>query len=110
MEFRVFVSSKRIIGLCQRDSTAIYPFLSENETYNLAGVGLMTLKEIIIHQIKDLHTKITEVDVLPDQYTLDVYIDKKPKYKCRLIDVNPWPNEESEFNRTSSLLFEQNHL
>ena len=38
-------------------------------------------------------------------FSFDVYIDKMPKYKPRLVDINEWRNSEED-----SVLFEFDYL
>ena len=61
------------------------------------------MKQIIINQAKKVfeETKLILENYkgnleIPQNYTLDIYIDKKPKYKPRIIDFNPWvyPNSD----------------
>ena len=52
--------------------------------------------------------------MLPANYTFDVYIDKKPKFKARLIDLNPWEfdseADQQKFDYTDAYLFEWKEL
>ena len=74
----------------------------------------MTVKEIVTTKVLECVAKVDDYKLFADKYTLDVYIDKKPKYKCRIIDVNSWPQEnddvEEGINSTSGLLFKHEDL
>ena len=72
----------------------------------------MSYKEMIAGQIIQLNQKMTQCSLeiqLPEKYCFDVYIDKKPKFKPRLMDVSPWPVEGSELE-TQPLLFKYEEL
>jgi len=67
------------------------------------------MKEIIINQAKKIfdETKLILENYngilhIPKNYTIDIYIDKKPKYRPKIIDFNPWVYQNSE--KTNQIL------
>ena len=64
------------------------------------------------NQILELNEKLVTCSLelqLPEKYCFDVYIDKKPKFKARLMDISPWPEEGNELV-TEPLLFKYSEL
>jgi len=80
MEFRAFVKENAIIGICQRDNSAHYPFI-EGE----AG--------IIEDEIEEFYHSDIEGKFPLGSFVFDVYLEKKskgPSYYKWLIDFSPW--------------------
>jgi len=65
---------------------------------------------------KDVKSKVDSGHLLlPRNYCLDVFIDKKPKYKARLVDVKPWKFDKIDYEwaasfKPSALLFDWDYL
>ena len=75
MEFRCFVKSGNLRGICQRDVSNYYPYLLEDAE---------ALEELIAVFWQD-HVS----GLFPSaNYVLDVYVTNKRK--CRIVDFNPW--------------------
>ena len=87
-----------MIGISQRDCPTIYAFLNSSELHSFkprgkdAQIERLPIKVIIQQQILELHNKISNTNGLDlgPSYTFDVYIDKAPTYKARLLDFNIW--------------------
>uniref|UniRef100_A0A1J3GNU6 Cell division cycle protein 123-like protein n=1 Tax=Noccaea caerulescens TaxID=107243 RepID=A0A1J3GNU6_NOCCA len=75
MEFRCFVKSNELVGICQREVTTFYPVLV-NEKDLLKGL----IEEFFYDKIR--------MEFESDKYTFDVYVTKERKVK--LIDFNTW--------------------
>lgn len=89
MEFRIFVYNNTVVGISQRDPSALYESLI-NEKTNIEDI-LLDFYESKIHNQFGIPS-----------YTIDVYIDKKKR--VWIIDFNPFGEP------TSSLLYEWNDL
>ncbi len=75
MEFRCFIFEKKIVGISQRDPSHCYSFLKSNSS----------LYESCIQEFYDEYVR----DVFPlENYTMDVYINKKQQ--CFIVDFNVW--------------------
>ena len=93
MEFRAFVKNKKLVGISQRDCTVSYPFLNSNEEIPFTDENKieqkMPLNQIIQKQILSLFNRMVKSDFeFQDKYTFDIFIDIKPRFKPRLIDIN----------------------
>ncbi|VVB07864.1 unnamed protein product [Arabis nemorensis] len=75
MEFRCFVKSKELVGICQREVTTFYPVLV-NEKDLLKGL------------IEEFFDENIRMEFESDSYTFDVYVTKERRVK--LIDFNTW--------------------
>jgi hypothetical protein len=89
MEFRVFVSGKQIIGMCQRDSSTYYPFLAFE-------------KAKISQAVRKFFGEVIQTSFPLDSYTVDLYIDKKGR--VWIIDFNVFGSP------TSAVLFDWEEL
>ncbi|KAI9224120.1 D123-domain-containing protein [Blastocladiella britannica] len=77
LEFRCWVSGKRIIAISQRDATKYYEFLAaEREELNL-----------IIHEFFE---DVIRNNFPHDQYVFDVYLTQSDAREPFLIDINPF--------------------
>ena len=79
MEFRCFVKDGNLIGITQKDDTANFPFLSDQE-----------LSNTIYTRIRELVPRVTTAMAPLDSYLLDVYIDIAPRYKVWVQDFSPF--------------------
>ncbi|GFP84605.1 cell division cycle protein 123 homolog [Phtheirospermum japonicum] len=75
MEFRCFVRSKRLVGICQREVTNFYPALIERR----GELGKM---------IGDFFTEEVKGGFGSECYTFDVYVTRDSRVK--LLDFNTW--------------------
>ncbi|CAG5121478.1 unnamed protein product [Candidula unifasciata] len=74
-EFRCFVNKNRLIGICQRNSTKLYPHIVEEK--------VAILKDIVTFFEKEISSKFPDPD-----YVFDVVRNRKGK--VILLDFNPW--------------------
>jgi len=84
MEFRCFVRSNTLCGMCQRDYTNFYPFL----------IDMKSEIQSKIQQFFDRHLKN---QFASETYVFDVYLSGR---RVWLVDFNPWDNT------TDALLFD----
>ena len=66
--------------------TVVYPFLNDSEMKDIFNTSI---NDLFVKMKQACHTK--NLSMSP-KYCFDVYIDKKPKYKARLIDINGFPH------------------
>ncbi|XP_010537786.1 PREDICTED: cell division cycle protein 123 homolog [Tarenaya hassleriana] len=75
MEFRCFVRSNQLVGMCQREVTTFYPVLLDK-------------KEELKALIEDFFHESVRAKFESDKYIFDVYVTGNRRVK--LIDFNPW--------------------
>ncbi|CAH8273270.1 unnamed protein product [Arabidopsis lyrata] len=75
MEFRCFVKSNDLVGICQREVTTFYPVL-------------LNEKDLIKGLIEEFFDDKIRFEFESQNYTFDVYVTKERKVK--LIDFNTW--------------------
>ncbi|KAG7557721.1 Cell division cycle protein 123, partial [Arabidopsis suecica] len=75
MEFRCFVKSNELVGICQREVTTFYPVL-------------LNEKDLIKGLIEEFFDDKIRFEFESENYTFDVYVTKERKVK--LIDFNTW--------------------
>jgi hypothetical protein len=92
MEFRCFVSSHALVGICQRNHTQHYPHLKREH---------MEIRAHIV-DFYDTYIKENYADGNIENYVFDVYMDKNER--IWLIDFNLWSTQ------TDALLFQWKEL
>ncbi|KFK32209.1 hypothetical protein AALP_AA6G211600 [Arabis alpina] len=75
MEFRCFVKSKELVGICQREVTTFYPVLVHE-------------KELLKGLIEEFFDEHIRMGFESESYTFDVYVTKERRVK--VIDFNTW--------------------
>ncbi|KAL9285613.1 putative Cell division cycle protein [Arabidopsis thaliana] len=75
MEFRCFVKSNELVGICQREVTTFYPVL-------------LNEKDLLKGLIEEFFDDKIRFEFESENYTFDVYVTKERRVK--LIDFNTW--------------------
>jgi len=89
MEFRMFIYSNTVVGISQRDPSALYESLINEKT---------SIEDVLLDFYENkIHNQFGIAN-----YTIDVYIDRKKR--VWIIDFNPFGEP------TSSLLYDWNEL
>lgn len=98
---RCFVRSNKLVAMCQRHCSSVNHTLSENATEFSQLIAAFFEKKLRPYFPAG---KAQDEESLKD-YVFDVYLaGSKPKYRVKLIDINPWRKH------TNPLLFDWNSL